>query len=383
MSANGRLQPGPVEKPRILLAAGGTGGHLFPAVAVAEEILRLRPGAELLFVGAGRPIEAEILDSRGFKRKMIPVEGLKGRSVWGGLKGLARLPFSLGRSLSLIRAFRPHLVLATGGYVCGPVGLAARIMGVPLALHEQNARPGLTNRWLNRLRLTRKVFLGWPGTESFFSSGTVKLAGNPIRREILEAAGRGPARAEGRTTILVAGGSQGARGLNQLALEALPRLKVEGWDFKIIHQTGVQDADLCRAAYEDGRVEAEVAPFFSDMARVYQASSFGLMRAGALTLAEITALGLPSILVPLPGAADNHQEANARTLVEAGAAFMVRQNSGGAENIYRRARELLASRALVAEMAQKARGLAVLGAGRIIAEDCLAMIGPEAGARLE
>lgn len=355
-------------KLRFLLAAGGTGGHLSPALAVAEETLKIAPDAQCLFVGAGRPIEAEMIDKRGFKRVVIKVSGLNGRGILGKFKSLALLPLALIQALKIIKSFKPHFCLATGGYVCGPVGLAAKILGVPLIIHEQNALPGLTNRYLGKI--ANLICLGWPLNKGYFVDKQVLVVGNPIRQEIVNLVDKPKHLAE-VPVILVVGGSQGARPLNRLVLEVLPKLMKKGYNFQVIHQTGALDATECERVYEENNIKAEVAAFFNDMGRVYTAASLGVMRAGALTLAEITALSLPAVLVPLPTAADNHQELNAQSLVQAGAAFLVKEDQNAESNLENILKDLLTNPLKLAAMSEAGFKAARLEAGKIMAQACL------------
>jgi UDP-N-acetylglucosamine--N-acetylmuramyl-(pentapeptide) pyrophosphoryl-undecaprenol N-acetylglucosamine transferase len=292
-----------------------------PGVSAARALMALRPGSEALFVGTGRPAEVEILDSGGWRRKVIPASGLKGRGLagwpkagWLALRGLAG-------SIDLIRAWRPDAVLGTGGYVTGPVGLAAWFAGVPLVVHEQNSRPGLTNRWLGRL--AGSALLGFPGAAPFFSSRKIRVTGNPVRPDI---AAVGAVVRDFRAKpprLLILGGSQGSSRLNRAALALASRLRDEGLTPSIVHQTGVAELEEVRRSYAAMGIEARAEAFFTDMAEVYREAHLVLARAGALTVAELAAARLPAILTPLPTAADDHQTLNARFLADAGAARIV------------------------------------------------------------
>ncbi|MEW6266474.1 MAG: undecaprenyldiphospho-muramoylpentapeptide beta-N-acetylglucosaminyltransferase [Thermodesulfobacteriota bacterium] len=309
---------------KLLIAGGGTGGHLFPGVAVAEEFLSRDPTSEVLFVGSGRPVESEVLQGRGLASRTITSAGLKGRGLWGRLRSLASLPVGLVQSLRLILEFRPDFVIGVGGYVSGPVGVAAWLLRVPLVIQEQNSIPGLTNRWLGRL--ADMIFIAFEAARKYFPEHKTRLTGNPIRREIAALAGRNDYPRDRPFTLLVAGGSQGSHAINLAAVEAVRLLKTRLSSLEVIHQTGENDFETVKSAYETMGLEAEVRPFFQDMARLYLAAGLVVCRAGALTVAEVAAMGRPAIFIPLPTAADNHQEVNARGLAEAGAAEIILQS---------------------------------------------------------
>ena len=307
---------------RLLVAGGGTGGHLFPGVAVAEEFLRRDREAQVLFVGTGRPVETEVLGRRGLALRVIRAAGLKGQGLFGRLRSLVLLPLGLIQSLGVLIGFKPDVVLGVGGYVSGPVGVAARLLGVPTAIHEQNSIPGLSNRWLGRL--VDLIFISFESSAPFFPPAKTHLTGNPLRQEIRVLAGA-PPNSGPDFTLLVSGGSQGARAINEAVVETVRILKESGREFKLIHQTGTADFETVKRAYEEMGQPARVEAFIQDMDRAYLAADLVVCRAGALTLAELAALGRPAIFIPLPTAANNHQEENARALVEAGGAEMILQ----------------------------------------------------------
>ena len=310
---------------RLLLAGGGSGGHLFPAVAVAEEFLGQEPGTEVLFVVTGRPVEEAVLSPRGFASRRIAAGGLVGKSLSERLVSLGKLPVGLYQSAAIIRSFRPDLVFCVGGYAAGPVGVAARLMGRPLAVHEQNSVPGMTNRRLGRL--ADLVFISFASSREFFPAGKVHLTGNPIRREIAAKARDAGPRAGDGFHLLVVGGSQGAHAVNEAVLEAMGRLAAEVGGLSVKHQTGASDLARARAVYREHKVEAEVSDFIQDMVGAYLWADLVVARAGALTVAELAALARPALFIPLPTAAHNHQEINARSLVDLGGAEVIPQAS--------------------------------------------------------
>ncbi|MDR0967179.1 MAG: undecaprenyldiphospho-muramoylpentapeptide beta-N-acetylglucosaminyltransferase [Myxococcales bacterium] len=310
---------------KLLIAGGGTGGHLFPGIALAEELLTRQPGMnDVLFVGTTRGIEARCVPEAGMKIEFIDVRALKGRGLFERLGALFMIPRALFQSLRILRRYQPDVVVGVGGYASGPVVLAARLLGLPTAIQEQNALPGMTNRWLGRL--AQDVFTAFPEAAPFFPESKVRLIGNPIRRAFLDNYLATPSRHE-KTGLLIFGGSQGAHVLNTTALAALRALPDEQRAaLAIVHQTGAHDLEEVRAGYAEAGIEAEVVEFIHDMSKAYERADLVVCRAGATSLAELTVAKKASILVPFAAAADNHQEVNAGSLVKAGAAVMVRES---------------------------------------------------------
>lgn len=351
---------------KMIIAGGGTGGHLFPGVALAEELRR--QGAEVVFVGTARGIEARLLPREGWPLELIDVGGLRGSGALGALRGMLRLPKSLWQSLRLLSRHRPALVIGVGGYAAGPVGLAAWLTRRPLVILEQNSIPGFTNKVLGRL--ARRVFLTFPESASYFSPRRARLTGNPVRLQ-LAAPGESPPRPERPFTVFVFGGSQGARALNRLATEALAHLADLREELYFIHQTGEAMVAEVEAAYRAAGFPAEVHAFIHDMATMYRRAHLVVSRAGATTLAELTLCGKAAVLVPFPFATDNHQEHNARMLADAGAAILVREKELSPESLARIVRELASDRARVAAMESASARLARPGAAADIAAECL------------
>ncbi|MFQ6091146.1 MAG: undecaprenyldiphospho-muramoylpentapeptide beta-N-acetylglucosaminyltransferase [bacterium] len=308
---------------RVLFAAGGTGGHLFPALAVAQELMGRAPASRVLFAGTRKGMEALLVPRAGFEIAFISIYGLRRRMSASNLA----LPFfglkSLFQSFLILRRFSPDVVFGTGGYVAGPVLLGAVLSRIPTVLHEQNSRPGLTARWL--ARWVSMVLLSFPQSEAYFRrKENLRVTGNPTRLG-LEAGDRRAARRlfglrEDVRTLLVFGGSLGAHSINMAVLDALEELTAEQ-DVQLLWQTGRLDFEGIRDRVSQSGVR--VLPFIDEMVDAYQAADVVLCRAGATTLAEITRCGLPAILVPYPRATGGHQEFNARILVEAGAAAMI------------------------------------------------------------
>lgn len=320
---------------RVIIAGGGTGGHIFPAISVAEEILKRSGTNEVLFVGTKRGLENELLSKRGFGVEHISARGIKGKGVGKSVSALLAACKGVSDSMSIIKRFVPDVVLGVGGYVSGPAVLAASLRGIPTAICEQNGYPGLTNRILGRF--VRKVFATFDESVKFFPRGKVVITGNPVREDIL----RSPKvkKDAGVITVLVFGGSQGAHKLNASVPEAVSRLGGSG--IKVIHQTGDRDFEPVQNAYAEHGIDARVLRFIDDMAGAYAEADFVIGRSGAGTVAEITALGKPSLLVPYPYATNDHQMENARVLERAGAAVIVEDKDATAENLHAALTKLL------------------------------------------
>ena len=308
---------------RLLLTGGGTGGHLFPAVATAEQVRAVLPESSVLFLGTRRRLDRDSLTRSGFMVKTIHSYGFKGKNLWELAKALLVLPFSLLESCYHILRFNPDVVMGVGGYVTGPVVAAAWLLRRPTLIHEQNSVPGLANRKLGRL--VDRICLSLPQSEKYFPADKTVLTGNPVRRKIVEV-GQTRSGGQGRRTLLILGGSQGAHAVNEMVVEAL-RGGIEAFSsIRVIHQTGGDDEQMVKEAYEELGIDHQVAAFFTDMAELYSQADLIVSRAGATTLAEIGVVGRPAVLIPYPYAADNHQEKNGAWYVESGAALMFVQS---------------------------------------------------------
>lgn len=327
---------------KLVIAGGGTGGHLFPGVALAEELRARDPEAAITFVGTARGIEARVLPELGWPLELIDVSGLKTVGALGTLKGALRLPKALWQARQLLRRLRPDVVIGVGGYASGPLVLMARWRGIPTAICEQNSIPGLTNKLLGKV--TRAVFLAFEESRRFFKPAKVTLAGNPVRRQLLERLltthASDMARADGRMHVLVCGGSQGAVAVNELASAALVELARE-LPVGITHQTGEKDLAATQARYAAAGVTADCRAFIKDMASAYHTADVVIGRAGATTVAELAIAGKPAIFIPYPFAADNHQELNAREMAAAGAALVFKQSELTAAQLAAALRTLL------------------------------------------
>ncbi len=361
--------PAPI---RLMLTGGGTGGHLFPAIATAEVLCRRVPGSEVLFVGTRRKMDRTSLEEYGYATRSIHSKGLKGKRIIPLMQGLLVLPLSCLEAMYHILRFRPDLVVGVGGYVTGPVVAAAKILGKPTVIHEQNSIPGLANRKLGRL--ASKICISLPGSEKWFSQEKTVLTGNPVREAILRLAGREKEKQGNRLTLLVLGGSLGAHRLNELVTGAFA-LGMSGLEgVKVLHQTGPNDAEMVAASYRSHNVEATVSPFFQDMAAVYGEADLLVSRAGATTLAELAVLGKPAILVPYPYAADNHQEKNADYYVQGGGAIMFVEKELTSKLLAETLLALLTDRQKLQEMGEAMRNRAFPEAAEHIVDECLQLL---------
>lgn len=348
---------------RVLVMAGGTGGHVIPGLAVAD-CLR-QGGASICWLGTRRGIEAELVPGRGYELKFLDVEGIRGR----GLGALLRAPLVLWRSITqalrAIAEFKPQVVLGMGGYAAGPGGVAARLRGIPLVIHEQNSVAGTTNRIL--ARLASRVLQGFPGV---FKKG--EWCGNPVRPEIaaLPAPGERFAQRSGTPRLLVLGGSRGARAINELLPEALALVE-DAIRPVVLHQCGRDHLQATQALYASRDIMVEVVPFIQNMRDAYLWADFAVCRAGALTIAELTAAGLGALLIPFPYAIDDHQTINASLLVESDAAVLLPESTLDAQRLADQISALCRDKNRRLHMAENARRLARVQATQRVAEVCM------------
>ncbi len=355
---------------RIVIAGGGTGGHLFPAMAVAEAFRRRDPRSRILFLGTGRPLEKRQLARAGFEHRVIRAAGIKGQGVVR--RAAAALQVLLGTAQSLVHLarFRPQVVIGVGGYSAGPVVLAAWLLHRRIVLHEQNVLPGLTNRLL--ARLADRICVSFEKSAGRFPADRVRVTGNPLReifyRDMGATRGPGAAPAEGTFALLITGGSQGARGVNRLVVEALDHLR-RPHSMRFVHQTGPAEKEAVAAAYRTRQLTATVKAFFDDMPRRYAAADLVVCRAGATTVAELAVAGKPAILIPLPTAAAGHQELNARELEREGAAICLFQHEATPERLKRTIASLLQDEQALARMANNMKRLAKPNAAADIVSD--------------
>ncbi len=349
---------------RLCIAGGGTGGHVMPALALADAARERWPGASVSFIGAERGLEARLLPERGEQALLLRMHGVQGAGLARRLATTGwELPRAVLRIIRHWRGKRPHLLVGVGGYASVAGVLAALLCRVPVVLHEQNAMPGLVNRKL--ARFARAVMLGFAEARAHLpESARAEVTGNIVRRDIAAARWRG-AHADSQTgelpCLLIAGGSQGARILNETAPRAAGLLAARGRRFRAIHLAGRREgeAERARRDWREAGVEADVREFEADMAGFYAAGDLLLTRAGAMTVAEIAATGMPSILVPLPHAADDHQTHNARALADRGAARLLPQRDMTAETLANAIEQLLFDPARLRAMHEQARAAAI------------------------
>lgn len=356
---------------RVLIAGGGTGGHVFPGIALAEEISTRHPKNEVLFVGTERGLEARLVPGAGYRLELIQVRGLKRVGPVRFLLGLLALPLALLQSWRILRRHRPDVVVGVGGYSSGPVVLAAWLLGVPTAVQEQNALPGFTNRVLGRL--VRAVFISFEEARRFFPPRKVHLLGNPVRRGLCENFLRSRV-AQERFTVLVFGGSLGARAINSRLLEALGHLEDLKGELYFVHQTGKADLESVRHGYQEQGFSAEVVEFIEDMSGAYARAELIICRAGATTLAELTVCKKASILIPFPHATDDHQAVNAQAMVSAGAALMIREADLSGERLAREIRALWTEPERLRRMEKQAGLLGRPEAAKELADICVQLM---------
>jgi len=357
---------------RLMLTGGGTGGHLFPAVATAEKLLSRDPESQVLFIGTRRRLDRQHLEKAGFPVKTIHSYGLKGKRPIELFKALACLPLSFIEACLHILRFRPHVVCGVGGYVTGPVVAAAWLLRRPTVIHEQNSVPGMANRKLGRL--VDRVCLSLPDSARYFPAGKAVQTGNPIRRRILDLAAS-ERKASDQVTLLVLGGSQGAHAINGLMVDYLTAGKGDPTRLRVIHQTGSADREMVEQAYRQARLNAEVAPFFNDMASIYSQADVVISRAGATTLAELSVLGLPAILIPYPFAADDHQRRNGAWYAEGGGALLLDQQGLTADALGEAIDGLINDRERRQRMSQAMKKLSIPDADDRIVDICLDLAG--------
>lgn len=362
---------------RVVMAGGGTGGHLFPGVAIAQEFMARNSQNEIVFVSTGNQLEQRILAKMNFALERVTVEGIKGRGLWNQTKSICKLPRGIYQAIRILRRFQPDLVVGLGSYSAGPVVLAARLMGVKIVLHEQNILPGITNRML--ARFADMIFVSFEDTKAHLASTRSKLTGNPVRQAILNRsrqlisedrfeAGQKP------FTILILGGSQGAHRINITMVEALDHLhQTDG--LYIFHQTGAADEKMVQDAYGRHNVASTVQSFFDDMAPLYQKADLIICRAGATTVAEITTIGKGVIFIPFPYAADDHQTLNAASLTKKGAAEMILEKDLTAKILGEKIEYYALHPDALCEMARKAEESGNPNAARDIVDCCYRLLG--------
>nr|NJM03686.1 undecaprenyldiphospho-muramoylpentapeptide beta-N-acetylglucosaminyltransferase [Desulfobacula sp.] len=348
----------------LLIAGGKTGGHLFPGIATAEAVKSLNPEAEILFVGTDAPFEVQTLERYGFAHESIYSKPIKGKNPFSKLFSLGLILVSLIQSLILMKAFKPDFVLGVGGFSSFAVVVAARLLGIPRAIQEQNAFPGLTNRKL--ARFADLIFTSFETTRGWAGHPKVKYVGNPVREAPASETEPETIPRPGRITLLVTGGSQGAKSINAAFMDALALMDSRD-RLSIIHQTGSRDEALIRQKYEDLGIQARVSAFFHDLPQIQKTADLAVTRAGAGIISELCVHGLPAILIPFPHAADDHQTFNAKALEEQGAAILIKDGDLNGMTLKQAIESLISDQKRLDLMSETLKGLARPDAAKTIA----------------
>lgn len=348
---------------KLIIAGGGTGGHLFPALAIARAVKAEDPNSSILFVGTRHGIEARIIPETEFPIHFITARGIRRTGVASTLLAIGEIPFGVMQSIRVIREFRPSLVLGVGGYASGPTLAAALLARIPTAIQEQNSIMGTTNKFL--MRFADRVFISWEKTDPVPPGEKTILAGNPIREDLLDLPLR--PKSGDRLNILIFGGSRGARSINLAVTQNLDLLLPIAGTISLLHQTGYGAADEVKESYHKAGMAADVREFINDMAQAYAWADLVVCRSGASSVAELTALGKPAILIPYPYAIGDHQTRNAVLLETAGAARILRDQDLKNGRLTREIRSIIEKPDLLDEMAERSRKLGRPEAARIIA----------------
>lgn len=354
---------------KLLLAGGGTGGHLFPAVALAQHLLNQEADSQVLFVGTSQGLEQRMLPKLGLPLATVDMVGVVGRGWRGRFEMIPKLLKSFRQARRILRDFNPDLVIGVGGYSSVPVLLAAKTGGIPYLIHEQNALPGLSNRLLGKG--ARRICLSFQESAGSFPAERVVVTGNPLRQGLEDV----PAQLPEPGKLLIFGGSRGARAINQTVMDMLPLMKEWPGRPEFLHQTGEEDFAQVRQAYQAAGLDPDqVIPFIDDMAAAYRDASLVVCRAGATTLAELAATGRPAILIPFPFAAADHQTSNARAFDRKGAAELLPQTELNAETLAMRVQILFNDRERLQLMAENSRLLGTPGAAQRILTECRSLL---------
>ena len=356
-------------KMKIVIAGGGTGGHIFPAISIAEEIMRRSGDNEVLFVGTTNGMEKDLIPSLGFNLRIIKSRGIIGKGLMDKIKSIISALNGIFSSFRILRSFQPDLVLGVGGYVSGPTVLSAYLSFIPTAICEQNTVPGVTNRILSKF--TRKIFVTFKDSINYFPENKVVVTGNPLRSGLIEGALIKKETKSG-FTFFIMGGSQGATNLNTLIPGALAALKIKG--LKVVHQTGRNNMVAVDERYKELGINAEVYTFINDIAEYYRNSDLIISRSGSGAISEITAFGKASVLVPYPYAAHNHQSLNAMFMENAGASVVINEEVLTEKYLTTKIEEILKEDRLPL-MSEASRKLAKPDAAKEIVEQLYSLVG--------
>ena len=359
---------------RIVIAGGGTGGHLFPGLAIAQEFMTRNERNTVLFVSTGNPLERSVLGQTNFKLEAITAEGIKGRGLWNQAISALKIPRGIVESVRILKEYQPDLTLGLGSYSAGPVVVSAWLMRTKIVLHEQNILPGITNRIL--ARFADRIYISFDDTKKCFDPQKIRLTGNPVRKELLnhQEGNSNEIAADSKSfCVLIIGASQGAHRINMTVIEALSHL-AQKERLYFIHQTGAADEQTVKAAYQRVGIAARVQAFFRHMAPLYKQADLIICRAGATTVAEVTAVGKAVIFIPFPFAADNHQALNADTLAREGAAEMILEKDLNARSLGEKIEYYVSHPEALETMATKAARLGHPAAAERIVDDCYQLI---------
>jgi len=361
---------------KIVIAGGGTGGHLFPGIAIAQEFEARNAASRIIFISTGNPLERSVLSKTGYRLQTITAAGIKGLGLWNQIRSGLKIPKGILEANRILKKFSPDLTIGLGSYSAGPVVFAAWLRRIPIVVHEQNILPGITNRILSRF--ANRIYISFKNTRSHMDPQKVNWTGNPVRQDILDSAARiiDPKTDKSGTkpfTVLIIGGSQGAHRINMAVIEALDHLRdLEQLHF--VHQTGQADEQPVREAYRRSKVDGTVQAFFNNMAGQYSRADLIICRSGATTVAEITALGKAAIFIPFPFAADNHQVLNAGSLSDVGAAEILTEKNLSGKILSEKIAYFAAHPAELENMSAKALQFGKPDAARNIVNDCYRLL---------
>jgi UDP-N-acetylglucosamine--N-acetylmuramyl-(pentapeptide) pyrophosphoryl-undecaprenol N-acetylglucosamine transferase len=364
-----------IEPFNILITGGGTGGHLFPGIAIAESFLEKNPKNRILFVLTGNPFEKKVLREKNFTFETVTASGIKGMSALKKLKSISSIPRGIFESRKIIKRFKPDLAIGMGSYSSGPVLMAAWLSGIKIVLHEQNIKPGITNRFLSGF--AKRVYVSFRHTNTGIARSKVRFTGNPVRQNILECS-KSHKKTDrmddtSKFTVLVLGGSQGAHSINMAVAEALAFLKNPN-DFIFIHQTGQKDEHEIKKTYKRIGVDSIVEAFFDNMGSIYQKADLIICRAGATTVAEVTAMGKCSIFIPYPHAADDHQTLNAKSVTDADAAEIILESALSGKALAEKIEALATDPVKRKTMAENSKSIGNPDAALTIINDCYQLL---------
>ena len=359
----------------IVIAAGGTGGHLYPAVALAREFLRRDATSKILFVGTQRGIESKVLAHEGFELLFITAKPVMGKGFTAVLQGLLSVPVGLWQSLGILRRHRAGLVIGVGGYTSPTMLAAAAMQGIPRVILEPNAYPGMANKVV--APFAQRIFLAFDSAADLFDHRKVRVVGTPVRQEFLVSPepNETPTSARSRIHLLIFGGSQGAKAINSAVLDGLTSLAARVPNLAITHQTGEADFRRVQEAYAKLGIQAKVAPFLYDMPSVLRSADLVVARAGAMTIAELTACGKPAILIPLPTAIYDHQTKNARAMEAAGGAMVLPQADLSGSTLSDSIGKIVLDPSRLQAMSAKSRAMRHIDAAEVIVRECYALMG--------